>query len=96
MQLRRRGWFVVLLAALALLACRIFLALALIPPWQQPDEPTHVARVEQQRNRIALLDGSPDPAREGEILQSMASYDWWEHRGRGWETPTIIPKDFTL
>ena len=95
MQLRRRGWFVVLLAALALLACRIFLALALIPPWQQPDEPTHVARVEQQRNRIALLDGSPDPAREGEILQSMASYDWWEHRGPGWETPTIIPKDFT-
>jgi hypothetical protein len=86
---------VVLLVVFALLACRILVALALVPPWQQPDENTHIARVELQRNRIALLDGSPDPAREGEILQSMAYYDWWEHRGRGWKTPSILPKDFT-
>ena len=69
-------------------------ALALIPPWQQPDEATHVARAELHRNRIALLDGSLDAAREGEILQSMARYEWWEHRSPGFETPVVIPKNF--
>jgi hypothetical protein len=73
----------------------MLVALALIPPWQQPDEATHVARVELERSQIALLDGTPDPAREGEILQSMARYDWWEHRDRRSETPTVIPKNFS-
>ena len=93
-QLQRRGWSALLAVTFALLACRLFVALALIPPWQQPDEATHVARVELQRNQIFLLDGSPDAAREGEILQSMARYDWWEHRYRRAEAPTTIPKDF--
>ena len=81
--------------ACALLACRLLVALALIPPWQQPDEPSHVARVELQRSQIDLLDGSPDPAREVDILQSMAHYGWWEHRDRRWETPVVIPEDFS-
>lgn len=83
-----------LLAAFALLACRLLLALALIPPWQQPDEHRHVTLVELHRTRIALLYDSPDLAREGEILQSMARYDWWEHRDRRSEPPSVIPKDF--
>jgi hypothetical protein len=95
MQVRRLGWSFVLPVAFALLACQIFISLALVPPWQQPDESTHVARVELQRNRIALLDGSPDAAREGEILQSMAHYDWWDHRRRRSEAPIVIPKDFS-
>lgn len=73
----------------------MLVALALIPPWQQPDEPTHVARVELRKSQILLLAGSPDPAREGEILRSMAHYDWWEHRARRSEAPAIIPKDFS-
>lgn len=83
-----------LLAAAAVFACRVSLALALIPPWQQPDEPTHVANVELQRTRIALLDGLPDPARESEILYSLANYDWWKHRGR--KTPALIPAQFNV
>ena len=78
----------------ALLACQLLLALALIPPWQHPDESTHVARIELQRNRILLLDESPDPAREGEILRSMARYDWWDHRDFRSEAPAVIPEDF--
>lgn len=70
------------LTALAIFACRAVLGLALIPPWQQPDEPTHLALVELRRSQIALLDGKPDPAREGEILSSMARHEWWKHRGR--------------
>ena len=81
--------------AFALLACQILIALTLVPPWHQPDESTHVARVELQRNRIALLDGSPDAAREGEILQSMARYDWWDHRRPRSRAPAVIPKDFS-
>lgn len=72
----------------------MLLALALIPPWQQPDEPSHVALVELQRNRIALLDGSPDPAREADVLKSMAEYDWWQHRDRGFPVPATIPERF--
>ena len=92
--LQDRGGSAVLPLACALLACQLLIALALIPPWQQPDESTHVARVELQRSRITGLDGSPDPARESEILQSMAYYDWWEHRNVRSETPAIIPRDF--
>jgi uncharacterized membrane protein YfcA len=72
----------------------MLLALALIPPWQQPDEHRHVALAELHRTRIALLDVSSDPAWEGEILRSMARYDWWEHRVRRGEAPFIIPNNF--
>lgn len=81
--------------AFALLACHLLIALALIPPWQQPDESTHVARIELHRSRIALLDGTVDPAREGEILQSMTRYHWWEHRDRRSEPPAVIPDNFS-
>ena len=91
--LRSQSSLLLLLAASAVFGCGLLLALALIPPWQQPDEPAHVALVELQRNRIALLDGSPDPAREADILKSMADYGWWKHRG---EPPPLatIPERF--
>lgn len=84
----------VVVAASALLICGLSLALAVVPPWQHPDEPTHTAVVELQRSRVALQDGTRDPGREGEILQSMARYDWWEHRARGFEAPTVVPENF--
>ena len=83
---------VILLAASAVLICRLGLSLALIPPWQQPDEPAHVAFMEVAHDRL-LLSSSPDPGREAEILRSMAEYDWWRYYARG--TPaTPLPTKF--
>lgn len=93
-RLGRAGVAPVLVVAALLLALRFLLALVLIPPWQQPDEATHVALAQMQRSRIELLDGAPDPAREAEILESMARHDWWEHRGVGWPTPVPTPGRF--
>lgn len=86
----------ILWCAFALLACRLVLALVLIPPWQHPDEPTHVAYVELQRSRIMLLDGASDPAREAEILQSMVDHDWWIHRAVAFPVPTPMPERFKV
>ena len=94
MHLPRERVLAVLFAASALLACRLLLALVVIPPWQQPDEPSHISLIELQRTRIDLLDGRPDPAREADILQSMARYDWWEHRDRGFPIPGTVPDRF--
>jgi len=82
----------VLPVAFSLLVCQLLLAFALIPPWQQPDEPTHLARAEFQKNRLLAASGYGHPAREDEILISMARYDFWVHRGM--VTPATIPKNF--
>jgi hypothetical protein len=68
-------------AALLVVLLRVILSLALIPPWQQPDEPSHVAVAELWRSRA---DGSTstDPGREGDIIRSMIAHQWWEHYGR--------------
>lgn len=79
--------------AVLLLLIRFVLALSLIPPWQQPDEATHVALAELERSRL-VASNTADPAREAEILQSMARYDWWQHRGVAWPIPTVIPERF--
>jgi hypothetical protein len=91
---RGRGEPVVPRLALALFSAHVVIALALIPPWQQFDEPTHVTRVEWEVSRITRLDGARDPGREAEILYSLARYDWWGHRRPGGRTPTPFPKDF--
>ena len=85
--------FPVLLAA-ALLTCHLLLALALIPPWQQPDEPTHVAGVETQVSQLLHGNGIADPGREAAILESMARYDWWEHRRVGFKAPAVLARTF--
>jgi hypothetical protein len=89
----RLDWRAPLIAS-ALLTCNIVVALALIPPWQQPDEATHVALVELRRDTIAQRDTSRDPGREREVLESMARYRWWEHRAVGVPTPDLIPSNF--
>jgi hypothetical protein len=72
---------VVLLAAAGLLAGRMLMSAVLIPPWQQPDEPGQVGIAEVFRGRLSQIESS-DPAREAEILQSMAAHDWWRHYGQ--------------
>ncbi len=58
---------------------RLTLANVVIPPWQNPDEPTHVAFV-----RMLATSGDrggstvPSDVIQSEILRSMAEHSWWE------------------
>ena len=57
----------------ALIALRLLLALAVVPPWQHPDEPQHVLAV-------CLHGGLASPSQaehEVEILRSMARHEFW-------------------
>ena len=83
---------VILMAASAVLLCRFAISLALIPPWQQPDEHAHVAFMEVARSRLTGITSS-DPGREAEILLSMREYDWWRHYARG-APDTPLPTRF--
>ena len=82
--------------ASAILLCHLVLSLALIPPWQQPDEPTFVAWAEWQRTQWFDGDDTPDQGREGEIIQSMASYSWWQHRRLHGQPPNPLPENFFI
>lgn len=70
-----------LIAAAVILLSRMLVSLMVVPPWQQPDEPIHVAIAEVWRSRIAGGDPS-DRGREAEIIDSMIRHDWWQHYGR--------------
>ena len=74
--------------AVGFLAVRIICALAVIPPWQNPDEPAQVAYAEYSRSALSSTP-HPDPAREVEILESMAHYNWWPYYGQA--TPSPLP-----
>lgn len=65
----------------------------LIPPWQQPDEHAHVA-ISEVHNLSPDADVA-DPARQTEILRSMAEHGWWRHR-TGEEPPSPLPTRFGL
>ena len=69
------------------LAGHLLLALAVIPPWQNPDEPQHVAAA-RLRSRESGLDADA----EREIVQSMAAHGWWFHYRR--PTPDPLPVTF--
>ncbi len=83
-------------ALLLIVACftaQTLAALAIIPPWQNPDEPQHVMSVRQ------VLAYGPDflvnvlePSAERDIVSSMAQYGWWTHYGR--PTPEPVPTTF--
>lgn len=90
---RHRGKFAVPLAASALFILHCLIALALIPPWQQPDEPTYVTSIEAHVSRLTSSRAT-DRGREAEILQSMARYDWWRHRRPGGQPPAVIADNF--
>jgi len=86
---------------MALFTSHLLLTFALIPPWQQPDEHRHVAVAELHAAQLALrIPPGPtagslyDPAREGELLESMARYHWWEHRNLRGEPPWFLARDF--
>ena len=68
----------VLAVATALFLLRALLSTLFIPPWQQPDEPIHVAVAEVWRSRISG-DDAPDRGRQAEIIDSMIRHGWWRH-----------------
>jgi hypothetical protein len=70
------------------------LALLIIPPWQNPDEPQHLMSVHQ------VLAYGPDyrhdvldPRAERAILASMMEHRWWEHYGL--RAPASLPESFS-
>ena len=68
---------------------RITLGAAIVPPWQNPDEPTHMAYV---RMLASGGSASPDEGTQSEILRSMAEHGWWEAYGE--PVPVSIPTAF--
>jgi hypothetical protein len=71
---------------------RALTALVAVPPWQEPDEPSHVnyLRIVTRQANAPVLEG--DAESEREILRSMVKYQWWEHYGR--PRPTSVPGRF--
>src|SRR5688572_19574955 len=69
------------------------LAVIVVPPWQNPDEPQHVMSVRQVLSfgagyRHDVLDQRAERA----IIASMAEHQWWNHYGRA--TPVPLPQSF--
>lgn len=75
---------------LILFLCRAMAAHMVVPPWQGPDEPSHVA--------LAYLEAAPTAVEAGsvqaQILESMARHRWWEAYGR--PTPDPLPTSFDV
>ncbi|GEM_PF-3308020 len=68
-------------AAAVLAAGGLFLAA--VPPWNLPDEPTHL-------DRVRRLAGTP--VSQAAVIRSMAGYGFW--RNLGLETPCPLPSRF--
>lgn len=71
----------VLAVAFVALLARMTLAVLIVPPWQNADEPIHVAAAEAWRSRITG-DDAQDRGREAEIIDSMIRHGWWRHYGQ--------------
>lgn len=93
----------VLACLLALFACRVVVAGAIVPPWQAPDEPTHVyaaqlLALDLDTNSLALLPDrsnvitSTERELQRNVLESMARHRWWE--ARGGRAPQPLPTLF--
>lgn len=78
----------------AMLAAGMLVAFAIIPPWQNPDEPQHLltVRLVMLHGPDFVLDRDTDPASERAIVASMAEHGWWGHYGAA--TPDPVPPTF--
>jgi hypothetical protein len=83
-----------LLLPLAVFCGQLFMAFAVIPPWQNPDEPQHLltTRLIVVHGADFVLHSDQDEAGERAIIASMAQYRWWEHYGE--QTPNPLPATF--
>ena len=91
-QFVERRW--VLALATVVLGFRLLVALAVVPPWQHPDEPAHLlfARILASQD-TPDLSRRTDPRFERELLESMAEHGWWRHYGR--PQPAPLPRSLT-
>lgn len=90
-----------ILAVIAtLFGIRLLLALLIVPPWQNPDEPLHFSSMRMfwsqdgiwsVRAETLTAAGSAglDQPTEQAIIRSMGRYNWWSHYGR--LTPDPLP-----
>jgi 4-amino-4-deoxy-L-arabinose transferase-like glycosyltransferase len=76
------------------LAGQLVFATVFVPPWQNPDEPAHLAVVRVLARRPTLFDLAKrqDLAVESEILDSMAAHGWWN--GYSEPLPDPFPRTF--
>lgn len=82
---------VFLICLLALFVCRVVMASTIVPPWQGPDEPVHFMFTKL----LTVPAGGVEAARvdlERQVLESMATYRWWEPYGV--PTPDPVPTRF--
>ncbi|MEW5984322.1 MAG: glycosyltransferase [Acidobacteriota bacterium] len=70
--------------------CRELLSLAVIPPWQNPDEPQHVAAVLTQSS---VSSPAAAAGAQRDIIRSMAKHGWWQYYSRS--TPNPLPSGFS-
>jgi hypothetical protein len=77
------------------LAAQLVLALLVVPPWQNPDEPQHLHTV-----RLIALYGSDfvleshvDDRSEEEIVRSMMEHGWWSYYDAA--IPSPAPRTFS-
>jgi len=84
----------VLAIATGILLFHFLVALAVVPPWQHPDEPVHLlfSRILAGQTSFDLSQRT-DPVLEREIVASMAEHGWWRHYGR--PVPDSLPPDLT-
>ncbi len=84
-----RLMLILVLAAAAILglACAV-----IIPPWQLPDEPTHLEYARVLARGVSPWAPRPDLAAQGEIISSLDRYDYWRYVGV--ERPSPLPVTF--
>jgi hypothetical protein len=71
---------------------RLVVAAAILPPWQNPDEPSHFAVIRTFALDPAERTSAREALVEAEILASMARYQWWERYDE--PTPDPLPSQF--
>ena len=84
----------ILALIVAVFVLRALLAIAIVPPWQNPDEPQHFERIHilARQGRLDLSEGS-DLDLQQSILRSMSVHGWWRHYGE--PEPNPLPASFS-
>ncbi len=67
--------------------------IAVIPPWQSPDEPTHFEYARILADGAPFHSPRPDPDRQREIILSLDRHGYWEYVGK--TPPRPLPESFT-
>ena len=82
-----------LLLIVTVFVLRALLAIAIVPPWQNPDEPQHFEFVHILARQEQLdLSERRDLDLERALLRSMSTHGWWRHYAE--PEPSPLPVDF--